>query len=199
LGEVKVGAKAYFDFSPVPLGIAGYTWDFPTQVKGQPMRCWGIYDTNILADGKRAPLKETLAAEMARFGFDLQDYELKGHPIRWFDPFTHMSVPRVLLVGDAVGADPLFGEGISMALGYGKLAAQELAKAFSRADFSLSGYRKRVLFSPLGQTLIARWFISFIVYPIKWKWFQILVWRILQPIVILIAWLFVLNWAKRMK
>ena len=39
---------AYFDFLPVPENIAGYVWDFPTQVKGKPMRCWGIYDTNIL-------------------------------------------------------------------------------------------------------------------------------------------------------
>jgi len=108
-------------------------------------------------------------------------------------------MPRVLLAGDTVGADPLFGEGISMALGYGKLAAAEIVKAFRRADFSLTGYRQRVVFSPLGQTLVARWFISFIVYPMKWKWFQILLWRFLQPLVLLIAWLFVLNWAKRMK
>jgi hypothetical protein len=79
------------------------------------------------------------------------------------------------------------------------VAAGELAKAFSRADFSLAGYRKQVLLSPLGQTLVARWFISFIIYPLKWKWFQILLWRFLQPIAMLIAWLFVLNWAKRMK
>ena len=56
---------------------------------------------------------------MARHGFNLDDHELKGHPIRWYDPFNPVSVPRVLLVGDAVGADPIFGEGISMALGYG--------------------------------------------------------------------------------
>ncbi len=199
LGEGRVGG-AFFDFSPVPKDITGYLWDFPTLVNGQPMRCRGVYDAKLLAQGgKRPPLKETLAAEMARFGFDLEDYELKGHPIRWFDPFAQMSVPRVLLVGDAVGADPLFGEGISFALGYGKLAATELAEAFHRADFSLTGYRQRVLLSPLGQALCARWFISFIVYSLKWKWFQILLWRFLKPLVRLVAWLFVLNWARRMK
>lgn len=191
--------QAYFDFFPVPQGIAGYTWDFPTQLKGQPMRCWGIYDTNILADGKRAALKETLAAEMARFGYNMGDYELKGHPIRWFDPFRAMCVPRVLLAGDAVGADPIFGEGISMALGYGRLAAQEAAQALLRDDFSLKDYRRRVLFSPLGQTLVARWVITYIIYPLRWKWFQILLWWLLKPVVVLIAWVFVLNWAKRMK
>ncbi len=189
---------AFFDFFPVPQGIAGYTWDFPTQVAGQPMRCWGIYDTNLLAGGPRPPLKEPLAAEMARFGLNLNDYELKGHPIRWFDPFNRMSVPRVLLVGDAVGADPIFGEGISMALGYGKVAAAELARAFRRGNFSFTGYRQRVLFSPLGATLIARWLIGMLIYTLRWKWFHILLWRFLKPFVILVAWVFVLNWGRRM-
>ncbi|MEI7844250.1 MAG: NAD(P)/FAD-dependent oxidoreductase [Chloroflexota bacterium] len=190
--------EAYFDFSPVPKGIAGYTWDFPTQLNGQPTRCWGIYDTNILARGQRAALKETLAAEMARFGYNLAELELKGHPIRWFDPFSKISVPHVLLVGDAAGADPIFGEGISMALGYGMLAAQELEMAINREDFSFKHYRRRLLFSPLGQTLLVRWFIAYIIYTLQWKWFQFLLWRVFKPIVILIAWVFVLNWAKRM-
>jgi flavin-dependent dehydrogenase len=190
---------AYLDFFPVPAGIAGYTWDFPTQINGQPMRCWGIYDTNILADMSRPPLKDPLASEMARFGLNLGDYELKGHPIRWFDPFNTFAVPRVLLVGDAVGADPIFGEGISMALGYGQLAAAEIAAAFKRADFRFAGYKRRVLLSPLGQSLLVRWFLTYIIYPWHWKWFQILVLRILNPFVALIGWFLVLNWGKRMK
>jgi len=189
---------AFFDFFPVPNNIAGYVWDFPTQVKGEAMRCWGIYDTNLLAGEQRPQLKETLAKEMSRLGFDLDDYEIKGHPIRWFSPENQMSVPRVLLVGDSVGADPLFGEGISMALGYGVLAAREIGEAFQRNEFSFKRFRRRVLWSPLGQTLIARWFITYIIYTIKWKWFQILLWRIMKPVVIVVAWLFVLNWGKRL-
>ena len=99
-------------------------------------------------------MKEPLREEMARHGFDLDDYELKGHPIRWYSPRNPVSVPRVLLVGDAVGADGIFGEGISMALGYGKLAAGELAAAFSTGDFSFNGYRRRLARSALGQTLV---------------------------------------------
>lgn len=190
---------AYFDFFCVPSGIAGYTWDFPTQIKGQPMRCWGIYDMNIIADQNRPPLKETLSAEMSRHGFDLNQYELKGHPIRWFDPFNKICVPRVLLVGDAAGADPLFGEGISMALGYGNVAAHEIGAAFQRGDYSFNGYRRRVLKDALGQTLITRWFIAQVVYTFKWKWFQILLWRVLKPIVLIAAWLFILNWGLRQR
>jgi flavin-dependent dehydrogenase len=160
---------AYFDFVPVPENIAGYIWDFPTQVKGETMRCWGIYDTNILAGERRPQFKDPLAREMSRAGFDLDDYEVKGHPIRRFSPENPLSAPRVLFVGDAAGADPLFGEGISIALGYGALAAREIGKAFQRNEFSFTGYRGRVLRSALGQALIARWVLAYIVYPLKWK------------------------------
>ena len=199
MGEEGRGAVAYFDFFAVPEGIAGYTWDFPTQVKEQPMRCWGIYDTNMLANTSRPPLKKPLREEMARHGYNLDEYEIKGHPIRWFDPSNRFSVPRVLLVGDAAGADPLFGEGISMALGYGKLAAGELERAFSTGDFSFRGYKRRLARSALGRTLFARWFIASIIYPLKWRWFQILLWRILKPAVVAASWLFILNWGKKLK
>jgi flavin-dependent dehydrogenase len=197
LGERQCG-QAYFDFSPVPSNIAGYLWDFPTQINGGAMRCWGIYDTNILASERRPPLKEPLAKEMSRLGFDPNDYEIKGHPIRWFSPENQMAVPRVLLVGDAAGADPFLGEGISIGLGYGMLAAREIGKAFQSKDFSFHGYKGRLLRSALGQALLARWFLANVIYPLKWKWFQILLWRILKPFVILFAWLFVLNWGRRM-
>jgi len=194
----RVG-RAYFEFSPVPNNIAGYIWDFPTQVRGEPMRCWGIYDTNILANEKRPKLREALALEMQKLGFNLGDYEVKGHPIRWFSPENQMSVPRVLLVGDAAGADPIFGEGISIALGYGKLAAHEISESIQRGEFSFRGFKRRVAGSALGQMLIARWLIAYIIYPVKWRWFQILLWRIMKPIVLLVSWLFVLNWGKRLK
>jgi flavin-dependent dehydrogenase len=188
---------AYFDFFPVPNNIAGYTWDFPTQVNGKLLRCWGIYDTNLLANNNRPALKEPLAEEMKRHGFNLNDYEIKGHPIRWYSPWNKASAPRVLLVGDAVGADPLFGEGISMALGYGVIAAQEITESIQRGEFSFSRYKRRLVRSGLGQTLFARWLITQVIYTFKWKWFQILLWRVLKPVVLFVAWVFVLQWSKR--
>lgn len=192
------GRAAFFDFFCVPSGIEGYTWDFPTQIQQKPMRCWGIFDANLNPGAGKAALKDTLAEEMARHGLKLDDYELQGHPIRWYTPWTRMSVPRVLLAGDAAGADPLFGEGISMALGYGAVAAAEIGEAFQRGDFSFGRYRWRVTQSGLGQTLLARWIIAQIVYGLKWRWFQILLWWFLQPMVAAAAWLFVLNWAGRL-
>ena len=193
------GQGAYFDFFPVPAGIAGYVWDFPTQVDGQPMRCWGVYDANLLANRQRPALKQPLAEEMARHGFDLGQYELKGHPIRWYSPRGPVSVPRVLLVGDAAGADGIFGEGISMALGYGKVAAGELAEAFSTGDFSFSGYKHRLVRSALGQTLFVRWAITHILYRLRWTWFQKWFWRSWKPIILAFSWAFVVNWGKRLK
>ncbi len=194
-----IHTDAYFDFFPVPQNVAGYVWDFPTQVKGQPMRCWGVYDCNLLANFKRPALKDLLAAEMSRRGFNLDDCEIQSHPIRWYEPHKRISVPRVLLVGDAAGVDSFFGEGLSPALGYGAVAAQEIAESFRRNEFSFGRYKNRVAFGGLGQTLFARWLTSQILYPLKWAWFQFLVWRILQPLVIVIAWVFILNWSKRLK
>ena len=63
---------AYFEFSPVPNNIAGYVWDFPTQINGEAMRCWGIYDTNILANGQRPQLKANTRKRNGSTGFRLE-------------------------------------------------------------------------------------------------------------------------------
>jgi flavin-dependent dehydrogenase len=190
---------AYFDFFCVPNGIAGYTWDFPTQLNGVAMRCWGIFDNNLLAGSPRPALRSQLAEEMQRKGYTLADSELKGNPIRCFSPSVRFSAPGVLLAGDAAGSDPLFGEGISMALGYGKIAAQAIRSAFELGDFSFEGYRSRILRSSLGQTLMLRMLIANLLYTLRWRWFQRLVWHILHPFAKLAGWLLIINWGKRLK
>jgi len=191
--------SAYFDFFCVPNGIAGYTWDFPTQLHGTAMRCWGIFDNNLLADSPRAALKAQLDEDMHRQGYSLAEGELKGHPIRWFSPLAQFSVPGALLAGDAAGSDPLFGEGISLALGYGRLAAQELRDAFKRDDLSFRGYRRRILCSGLGRTLLLRTLIARILFRLRWRWFQRFFWQRLQPVVKIAGWSFILNWGKGLK
>lgn len=190
--------NAYFDFLPVPQGIAGYIWDFPTQVDGQSMRCWGIYDANLHTWKHRPPLQEILFTEMKKHGLNPGSLELKGHPISGFTPFNLLSKKRVLLVGDAAGTDPLFGEGISMALGYGKVAADAIIEAFKHQQFDFNNYRQRLLFSPLGRVLTARWVVAKFIYNFRWGWFHFLLWRVIKPITLLVAWLFMFNWGKRM-
>jgi flavin-dependent dehydrogenase len=136
---------------------------------------------------------------MSRRGFNLGDYELKGHPIRWFDPGSPMSAPGVLLAGDAAGSDPLFGEGISLALGYGALAAREIAEAFETGDFSFQGYKGRVMRSSLGRTLVVRWLTAQVIYHLRWRWFQRLLWRRLRLVVLGAGLLFVVNWGRKLQ
>ena len=69
-------------------------------------------------------LMEALREELRRHGLDLGEYEVEGHPIRWFEPGTAFSAPRMLLAGDAAGTDALYGEGISLALGYGAIVTR---------------------------------------------------------------------------
>jgi flavin-dependent dehydrogenase len=190
---------AYLDFSPVPLGIAGYTWDFPTQVDGRPTRCWGIYDANLRPHARQTPLRRPLSEEMRRHECELSDGDLEGHPIRWFSPFDRFAIPRVLLVGDAAGADGIFGEGISIALGYGKIAARAIHDAVTNGDYSFGHYRRQLLASPLGRALTVRTAITQILYRLRWTWFQRFFWRVLKPVVLALSLLLVLNWARRMK
>jgi flavin-dependent dehydrogenase len=105
----------------------------------------------------------------------------------------------VILVGDAAGADGIFGEGISMALGYGAVAAEAIREAFARNDFSFRDYRGRVLLSPLGKALTFRTGVTQILYHLHWAWFQKFFWWVFKPVVAAVAWVLVLNWAKRIK
>jgi len=192
-------SSAFFDFAPVPDGIAGYTWDFPAQVHGHLMRNWGIMDNNLLSDLPRPALRLRLEQEMQRNGYSLAGLELQGHPIRCFHPGTRLSRPRLLLAGDAAGSDPLFGEGISLALGYGYLAALELTGAFETGDFNFRHYKRRILLSSLGQTLLFRYYTTQVLYSLHWRWFQQLVWQVLQHLVLAAGWLLVINWARRLR
>ena len=78
---------------------------------------------------------------------------LQGHPERWFAPTCTYARPNVLLVGDAAGVEPLFGEGISFALAYGPVAATAIAQAFRDNDFGFAGYRNLILEDRLGKLL----------------------------------------------
>jgi flavin-dependent dehydrogenase len=58
-----------------------------------------------------------------------------------------------MLVGDAAGCDPLLGEGISYAFEFARLAAQQIAAAFDRADFEFGGYSRAVASGWFGRKL----------------------------------------------
>ncbi len=179
---------AVFDFSHMTDGLQGYYWDFPSYVNGQPMMNRGVFDSRARPEYPKPDLKQELRAMLAQRARNLDDYELKGHPIRWFDHRGKFAIPRVILVGDAAGADPLFGEGISIALGYGAPAAAAIQDAFARQDFSFDTYREQLLRDPLFGQLRIRVRLARLAYMLRYPWLVRLGWRIARYVIRLTRW-----------
>jgi menaquinone-9 beta-reductase len=159
-----VDRYAQFDFTAVKHGLQGYTWVFPSKVDGSACLNQGVYDARITEKKPEKSLPQILMNSLHKHTGDSGSLELKGHPIHWFSPTDRFSLPRILFVGDAAGVDPLFGEGISPALAYGKIAAGSMQRAFQKNDFSFRDYRRRILISKLGRYLILRWCIAVASY-----------------------------------
>jgi menaquinone-9 beta-reductase len=164
---------AIFDFTPMDDDLQGYYWDFPSFIKDKPFMNRGVFDSRAVPQKPKADLKRVLSTELATRDRDLDDYQLKGHPIRWWSTGGRFSQPRVLLAGDAAGADPLFGEGISIALGYGEPVAETIMDAFARQDFSFDTYagrlKKHRLFRQLRLRTWAARYAYLLNYPIVVK------------------------------
>lgn len=179
---------AVFDFTPMQNGLQGYYWDFPSFVQGKPYMNRGVFDSRARPERKKADLVDVLDSSMAERERHLEDYKLKGHPIRWFDPRGRFSIPRVLLVGDAAGADPLFGEGISFALGYGQVAAPAIIDAFERQDFSLATYRDRLLDDSLFRHLQLRTRLARVAYLLNYPWLVRIGWTVARMLIRFTRW-----------
>lgn len=156
--------QARFIFDETTSRLQGYTWAFPSLCREQSCINTGVYDACLVPVKGRADLVSILRRAL-QDAFRLPiDVAWKSHPIHLFTPRNLLSAERMLLVGDAAGADPLFGEGIGLALGYGKVAARSIQQAFSRGDFRFSGYRQHVMASAVGRYLIIRWFLASGIY-----------------------------------
>ncbi|MBL9013548.1 MAG: FAD-dependent monooxygenase [Myxococcales bacterium] len=140
-----------FDFDAQDL--AGYAWDFPTLVAGAPMVCRGAYVIRTLGpDDAKARLGTYLRAR----GLDPARYRHKQYAERGWEPGAEISMPRVLLVGEAAGIDIATGEGIGQAIEYGAVAGPYLARAFDRDVFRFSDWAATVAGHHLGRQLWIR-------------------------------------------
>lgn len=155
---------AVFDFTPMKDGMQGYYWDFPSYVQGVPYMNRGVFDSRARPEYPKANLKQQLSQYLSERQRNLDDYKLKGHPIRWFDKNGRFSMHRIILAGDAAGADPFVGEGIPFALAYGDAAAAGIADAFEQNDFSFSDYRDRIQEHHLLGQLSARTRLARLAY-----------------------------------
>ena len=72
-------------------------------------------------------------------------------------------------------------------------------EALASDDYSFRDYDRRLLGSPLGQALTIRTGITHILYWLHWAWFQRFFWWVLKPVVAAVAFVLVMNWARRMK
>lgn len=154
--EAFTRGVARFDWTPMDAGLQGYYWEFPSLVAGRAMMNRGVFDSRLYVKTPKPDLRSILAQMLAKRGLRLEDYQLKGHPIHWWTPGSQLARHRVLLAGDAAGADPLLGEGIAFALGYGQVAARAVVAAFTDDDFSFADYHERVRNHWLTRQLRAR-------------------------------------------
>ncbi len=175
---------AVFDFSCVQQGIQGYMWDFPCYRNGQPFMNRGIFDSRIHPDHPASDaqphghFKNTFDNWLADSRVNLDEYQLYGHPVRWFDRDAEFSRPHILLAGDAAGVDALFAEGISYAMEYGDVVADAVCDAFRRDDFSFTDYRERLLEKRLGKLLLRRGWMASTLYQYRYPPFWSVFWKL---------------------
>lgn len=146
------GNTAVFEFCPKDSHLQGYMWDFPCLAQGKPSLNVGIFDSRV-HDYKRADLNALLNARLASRNDIPETGKPDGHPERWFTPDAAYAKPNLLLVGDAAGIEPWLGEGISIALAYGPVAAAEIVAAFQTRNFAFANYRQRIIADKLGHLL----------------------------------------------
>ena len=155
-----------FNFTPVTQGLKGYLWAFPCLVNEVPHINVGIYslgDTCLT----NADLQHLLRQEVSSFKSQVSSFKspvsglrspvsslkLRAFPIYSYTPGRPLAAPHVVLVGDAAGAEPLMGEGISFALEYGKFAAQAILPALRTGRWDFSEYSETLARSWLGKKL----------------------------------------------
>jgi flavin-dependent dehydrogenase len=156
--------SALFKFDGLSDNLQGYFWEFPSQTSGELRHNQGVYDSRMVSGRARANLPLLLKRNLAAIKSEPNLIAAKGAPIHWFDPSNTISGKRTILVGDSAGVDVLFGEGISVALGYGKIAANEIEQAFLNDDFTFNRYKQHVLTSRLGRYLMGRWILAGYLY-----------------------------------
>ena len=158
------GQSALFDFSNLSNRFSGYTWDFPNRIGGSPGYNQGVYESRIVRTKPPIKLTNILDHNFPRSDSKDERPILESAPIHWFNPKYPISDQRIILTGDAAGVDVLFGEGIGPALGYGKIASNEIDYAFRKNEFNLRGYKTNLLISELGRYLFIRWLLAVLVY-----------------------------------
>lgn len=143
--------RATVDFTCNASGVAGYVWHFPFCDGGRTRFNRGIF-CSLDKTAKRGDVGPALEAALHLRGVEAGARPMGGFGGGYY-PRRRLSAPHFLLAGDAAGGNTLTGEGIAQALMYGRLAAEEISRAFERGDFSFRHYTARVAHSELGRSM----------------------------------------------
>lgn len=148
LREARLDRAAQWDLLfDLDVGVPGYGWRFPYLEGGRHAETCGVYafepaprlDDALAAFARREQVAPGAAVPSA---------------IRLYAPGGPVGQGRALLAGEALGADPLAGEGIRYALWSGRLAGRLAAHALARGGVpSPSAYRAQLLASRSGVVL----------------------------------------------
>jgi menaquinone-9 beta-reductase len=168
-----------FNFLPVSQGLKGYLWEFPCLIQGTPHVNVGIYslgDTRLGNTDLQRLLSNEVKSQKSKVKSQKpfpQDCELRtpnselkfrAFPIHGYTPKRSLAAPHTVLVGDAAGAEPLMGEGISFALEYGKFAAQAIHSALRTQQFDFADYTASLADSWLGKKLTRLYYTTHLFY-----------------------------------
>jgi flavin-dependent dehydrogenase len=158
------GDRSLLHFDASDRRYLGYSWDFPTLVDGQELVCRGVY--RLKMDGHTgtdeeggADIGELLAARLHRQGLDITKCTKKRYAERGYESATTVARGPLMLVGEAVGIDPVTGEGIAQAIEYGILAGRFLARCAGGATpepLHLDGWAAELRASRLAHDLRIR-------------------------------------------
>jgi menaquinone-9 beta-reductase len=160
--------------------LAGYAWDFPTIVSGEALVCRGLYELRLDREGERErdpraiDLGARLEARIAGLGLSSRGLRIKRFSERGLALHEPFARPSVMLVGEAAGIDPVLGEGIPQAIGYGAAAGAYLARCLTAGDLSFAGWSRALLRSRVGLDLRIRSRLPWLVYgvprPLVERW-----------------------------
>lgn len=157
-----------FDFRVLRRGVRGYLWAFPCLIDGVPHANLGAYSLT--------PVGAALDAALSDYVRERTDAEPRrcAFPIHWYRPGARVAAAHAWLVGDAAGVDPLMGEGISLALEYGSLAAALAFRALRDGDYSGTTYQQAFDTSWLASKLRRLHLATRLFYGRTWRvWFGV--------------------------
>lgn len=159
-----------FNFLPVQDGLRGYLWAFPCLIAQVPHVNIGLYSLGVDSLSNTA-LRARLSEEIDAFNITPEtstesgnNRRVRAFPIYGYTPEQPLAAPHVVLTGDAAGAEPLMGEGISFAFEYGACAAQAVRDALRTKDFSFDSYTQTVARAWFGKKLARLSFATKLFY-----------------------------------